>query len=66
MRRKAKYTITTDAAIERARRAVAQIVADAGTTAGEKMTILRELREFVQQHEVASVLAAGQEASRDA
>jgi len=66
MRRKAKYTITTDAAIESARRAVAQIVADAGTTAGEKMAILRDLREFVQQHEVGSVLAAGQEAGRDA
>ncbi len=66
MRRKAKYTITTDAAVEHARRAVAQIVADAGTAAQEKMTILRELREFVQQREVGSVLAAGQEAGRDA
>ena len=64
MKRKVKYTITTDPAIERARLSIDQIAGDSGTTAREKAEILRELRSYIQQHEVRSGLAAGEEASR--
>ena len=64
MKRKVKYTITTDPAIDRVRLSIDQIAGDSGTTAREKADILRELREYIQQHELACGLAAGEEASR--
>jgi len=64
MQRKVKYTITTGPAIDRVRLSVDQIAGDSGTTAREKANILRELREYVQQQELAAGLVAGGEASR--
>ena len=47
---RSKYTQATDAAVDRARRAVHCILADTGTTAREKMEILHDLTEYIRQH----------------
>jgi hypothetical protein len=47
--RKYRYTIHTDAAIDRINRSLAAIIHDLGTTGGEKFAILREIEIKVQE-----------------
>ena len=57
---RSKYTQATDAAVDRARRAVHCILADTGTTARDKMEVLHDLTEYIRQNWVDAEEEAGQ------
>ena len=57
---RSKYTQATDAAVDRARRAVHCILADTGTTARDKMEVLHDLTEYIRQNSVDAEEEAGQ------